>query len=375
MRRLIPFLIIVGALLLAFAGYRLFFAKGQDAPSAAAGPGGPPGGMQPTAVETVRVRMRTLPNQFETVATLRADESIVVRPEVAGRIQKIHFAEGENVAAGALLFALDDALTRSELNEANANLLNSKRAYTRANELAGRQLIAKSALDTTQAELAVNQARVASAQTRLSKTQIRAPFSGVTGLRTVSEGDYVNVAQELVPLVRLDPIELDMRAPEVVLSSLAVGQKLDFGVDAYRDEIFSATVVAISPTVDAGGRSVALRARLENPDRKLRPGMSARARITLATNSRALLVPEQAIWPNGEQKMVYVVTAGVAKLVPVTLGIRQPGLVEVTSGIKDGDEVVVTGQLKLRDGAKVKTQPASDAPPAPADPAAAVSAG
>ncbi len=374
MRRIIPLLIVAGALLLAFAGYRLFFAKQADAPSAAAGQGGPPGGMPPTAVETVRVSLRSLPNQFETVATLRADESILVRPEVAGRIQKIHFAEGGNVAAGALLFTLDDALARADLNEANANLLNSKRAYTRANELAGRQLIAKSALDTTQAELAVNQARAGSAQTRLSKSRIRAPFSGVTGLRTVSEGDYVNVGQELVQLVRLDPIELDMRAPEVVLSSLAVGQKLDFGVDAYRDEIFSATVVAIAPTVDAGGRSVALRARLENPDRKLRPGMSARARITLATNGRALLIPEQAIWPNGEQKMVYIVVAGVAKLVPVTLGIRQPGLVEVTSGIKDGDEVVVTGQLKLRDGATVQTKPASSAPPAPAAPAAAATA-
>lgn len=363
MRRFIPLLVVVGALLLAFAGYRLFFASGGDAPGAGTGPGGPPGGsMPPTAVETIRVRVRSLPNQFETVATLRADESIVVRPEVAGRIQKIHFAEGENVSAGALLFTLDDALTRADLNEANANLQNSKRAYTRANELAGRQLLAKSELDTTQAELAVNQARSASAQTRLSKTQIKAPFSGVTGLRAVSEGDYVNVGQELVQLVRLDPIELDMRAPEVVLSSLAVGQKLDFGVDAYREEIFSATVVAIAPTVDAGGRSVALRARLANPDRKLRPGMSARARITLDTNARALLVPEQAIWPSGEQKMVYVVTGGIAKLVPVTLGIRQPGLVEVTAGIKDGDEVVVTGQLKLRDGANVKTQPASEKP-------------
>ena len=366
MRRFVPFLIVAGALLLAFAGYRFFLAKGGDAAAGGAGTGGPGGAMPPTAVETVRVRSRSLPNQFETVATLRADESIVVRPEIAGRIQKIHFAEGENVAAGVLLFTLDDALSRADLNEANANLQNSKRAYTRANELAGRQLIARSDLDTRQADLAVNQARAASAQTRISKTRIRAPFAGVTGLRNVSEGDYVNVGQDLVQLVRLDPIEIDMRAPEVVLSSLAVGQKLDFGVDSFRDEIFSATVTAIAPTVDAGGRSVALRARLANPERKLRPGMSARACITLDTNARALLVPEQAIWPSGEQKMVYVVVAGVAKLVPVTLGVRQPGLVEVTSGIKEGDEVVVTGQLKLHDGASVKAQPASSPTPVPA---------
>ena len=195
------------------------------------------------------------------------------------------------------------------------------------------------------------------------------PFAGVIGLRNVSAGDYVNVGDELVQLVRLDPIEIDMRAPEVVLSSLSVGQEVEFGVDSFRDERFKATLVAIAPTVDAGGRSVALRARLENPDMKVRPGMSARVRITLSTSAHALLIPEQAIWPNGEQKMVYVVIKGVAKLMPVTLGTRIPGQVEVTSGLKEGDEVVVTGQLKLHDGAQVAAKPAS-ADPAPAATAA-----
>ena len=326
------------------------------------GAGGPPGGgMPPTAVERVRVRTQSLPNQFETVGTLRADESVIVRPEVAGEIEKVHFQEGERVAAGQVLFTLDDALVRADLNEANANLENARRAYKRATELAQKQLIAGADLDTTRAELDVNQARAASARTHLDKTVIRAPFAGVTGLRNVSAGDYVNVGQELVQLVRLDPIELDLRAPEVVLSSLAVGQKVLFGVDAYRDERFEAKVVAIAPTVDAGGRSVALRASLENPDLKLRPGMSARVRITLSTTAKALLVPEQAIWPMGEQKTVFVIQGGKAKQVPVELGTRLPGQVEVTSGLKDGDEVVVTGQLKLQDGAPVQAKPAAPA--------------
>lgn len=334
--------------------------------------GGPPGGgMPPTMVETAKVEMRSLPNQFESIATLRADESIIVRPEIAGRIQEIHFAEGQQVAAGELLFTLDDALTRADLNEADANVKNSKRTYTRAQELAERQLIAKSDLDSSQAVYSVFEARAASARTKLDKTRIRAPFAGVAGLRNVSVGDYVEVGQELVQLVQLDPIMLDLRAPEVVLSSLAVGQKVDFGVDTFRDERFVATVVAIAPTVDAGGRSVALRARLANPDQKLRPGMSARVRITLTTNARALLIPEQAIWPSGEQKMVYKVSDGAAKLVPVTLGSRHPGLVEITSGLKAGDEVVVAGQLKLFDGAKVVAKPAEAAAAAAAKPAAA----
>ena len=365
MRRFLPLLILAGVLLLAFAGYRLMFA-GKGEPGAGGPPGGPPGGMPPTAVETVRVRTQSLPSQFETVATLRADESVMLRPEMAGEIEKIHFTEGQQVAAGALLFTLDDALLRAEVNEATANLQNSQRSARRANELAQAQLIASADLDTKQAELGVNQARAASARTRLDKTRIRAPFAGVIGLRNVSVGDYVNVGQELVQLVRLDPIELDMRVPEVVLSSLAVGQDVLFGVDSFRDERFQAKVVAIAPTVEAGGRSVAVRASLANPDLKLRPGMSARARITLSTSGQALLVPEEAIWPNGEQKAVFVVNQGKASLVPVTLGMRLPGQVEVTSGVKDGDEIVVAGQLKLRDGAPVQAQPASGSPNAPA---------
>ncbi len=365
MRRLTPVLVIVGVLLLAVLAYRFLFAA--DPAAGQAGPGGPPGGgMPPTMVETVRVGMQALPSQFETIGSVRAQESIIVRPEVAGRIEKIHFAEGERVAKGDLMFSLDSALTRADLNEANANLQNTRRAYARAKELADRQLIARADLDTKQAELAVNQARAASASARLDKSQIRAPFSGVTGLRRVSVGDYVETGQELVDLVRLDPIELDLRAPEVVLSTLAVGQSVQFGVASFPKQVFTATVVAIAPTVDAGGRSVALRARLDNPEQQLRPGMSARVRIQLSQSKPALMIPEQAIWPNGEQKMVYVVVDGTAKLVPVELGSRQPGLVEVTSGLKAGDEIVVAGQMKLFDGAKVAAKPPTKATASPA---------
>ena len=348
--------------LLAPAIVLLLAACGSDDPQGAGGP--PGGGMPPTQVETMRVEAKALPSFFETVGTLRADESAVIRPEVEGKITKIHFTEGQPVAAGSLLYSLDAALVQADLNEANANLENSRRALSRANELAGKQLIARSDLDTAKAEFAVNEARAASARTRLSKTQIRAPFAGVTGLRTASEGDYVTVGQALVDLVRLDPMEVDLRLPETVLSSVAVGQRVDLGADSYREEIFSGEVAAIAPTVDAGGRSVSIRARIGNPGGKLKPGMSVRARIVFATKAEALMVPEQAIWPNGEQKMVYVVKGGVAKLVPVTLGVRQPGFVEVLSGLKAGDEVVTAGQQKIFDGAKVATAAPAKAAPA-----------
>lgn len=320
------------------------------------GAGGPPGGgMPPTSVETTRVQSRALASELATVGTLRADESAVIRPEVAGKIEKIHFTEGQRVAAGALLFSLDGALTQADLNEAQANLENSRRANARAGELAGKQLIAGADLDKAKASLAVDQARAESARTRLSKTQIRAPFEGVVGLRNVSAGDYITAGQALVDLVRLDPMEVDFRVPEVQLGKVAVGQKVDLSVDAFPNAKFTGEVVAIAPTVDAGGGSVSLRARVANPDLKLRPGLFARVRIVFGTNAKALMIPEQAIWPSGDQKMVYVVVDGSAKLVPVTLGAREPGLVEVVTGLKAGDEVVTSGQLKLFDGAKVAT--------------------
>jgi membrane fusion protein (multidrug efflux system) len=361
MRRLIPVLVILAAVVLVLFGLKLLLPS-KDAAGGPGGPGGghggPGGGMPPSTVETVRIARQSLPNRFETVASLRADKSIRLRPEVAGQIRAIRFTEGEPVREGQVLFALDDALVAADLNEANANLQNSRRAYARARELSAKQLISHADLDKAQAALAVDQARAASARTHVDKALIRAPFAGVAGLRLVNVGDYVNAGQDLVELVRLDPLELDFRAPEVVLSSLHVGQTVDFGVDSFPSETFKATVVAISPSVDAAGRSVAMRARFANPGQKLRPGMSARLQVVLDTNASALLVPEQAVWPNGEQKMVYTVVDGKAKLVPVTLGLRQPGFVEVTSGLKDGDVVVVSGQLKIGDGAPVNAVPA-----------------
>jgi membrane fusion protein (multidrug efflux system) len=365
MRRFIPVLVILAAVLLLIFGFKALVPSKDGAAGGPGGghggPGGGPGGMPPTAVETVRVTRQMLPNRFETVGTLRADKSIRVRPEVAGQIHTLGFTEGQAVREGQVLFALDDELVRADLNEANANLQNSRRAYARARELSDKQLIARADLDKAQAALAVDQARAASARTHVEKQVVRAPFSGVAGLRLVNAGDYVNAGQDLVELVRLDPLELDLRAPEVVLSTLHVGQTVDFGVDSFPGETFKATLVAIAPSVDAAGRSVALRARFDNPGQKLRPGMSARVQVVLDTNASALLVPEQAIWPNGEQKMVYTVVDGKAKLVPVTLGMRQPGTVEVTSGLKEGDVVVVSGQLKIGDGAPVQAVPAKPA--------------
>jgi membrane fusion protein, multidrug efflux system len=325
--------------------------------------GGPPGGMQ-LPVEAVTIAAEPLDTGLSTVGSLRADESVVVRPEVPGRITRIHFTEGGRVQAGQPLVSLDTATAGAALREAEANLANSRSAAARASELVGQQLIARSDYDNVRAQRAVDEARVASARAAMSKMSLRAPFSGQIGLRSVSVGEYVNAGQDLVTLVRLDPIEVDFSVPETRLGNLRTGQPVRVEVDAFPGEQFGGEVVAIDPVVDPNSRSVKLRAQVANPDHRLRPGQFARVHVQSGGGVQALLVPEQALMQSGEERFVYTVVDGKAKRTVVTTGTRVPGRVEVTAGLSPGDVVITAGQAKpmMSDGMPVMVLPADGEP-------------
>lgn len=327
------------------------------------GPGGPGGGMPPLPVEAVTLKLQPLSGGLQTVGSLRADESVVVRPEVAGRIVRIHFTEGGRVEAGQPLFTLDGSVPQAALNEAMANLENSRRAMERSRQLIDQKLIARSDYDQTLATHAVDQARVESARTTLSKMTLRAPFSGEIGLRQVSVGEFVNVGQDLVTLVRLDPIEVDFSVPESALSKLDRGQKIRITVDAYPGEVFDGEVTAIDPVVDPNSRSARLRARIDNPDGRLRPGQFAQLKLDVGAGTNALMVPEQALMQEGDTRFVYTIVDGKAKKTVVETGTRTPGLVQVTKGLKAGDVVITAGQAKpmMHEGAAVMPLPAEGA--------------
>ncbi len=373
MRASLPFLLAAGLALASGA-----CSRNQADPADA---GGPPGGeMPPMAVEVATVALEPLGSGLQTVGSLRADESVVIRPEVAGRIQRIHFAEGGRVSAGQPLFTLDASIARASVNEASANLDNSRRAAARAGELSKDRLIARADYDRARATLGVDQARVASAQASLAKMTLRAPFSGQIGLREVSVGAYVNAGQDLVTLVRLDPIEVDFHMPEAALPQLSRGQKFSISVDGSPDDRFVGEVVAIDPSIDVNSRSIKLRARIANPDGRLRPGQFARLILQEDANATGLLVPEQALMQAGEERFVYTVVDGVARKTVIKTGARIPGKVQVVEGLKAGDVVITAGQAKpmLREGSKVKSLPTPGATPparAPAkQPAAAAAA-
>ena len=271
-----------------------------------------------------------------------------------GRIEKILFDEGQQVKAGAPLFTLDAAIYQAELKEAEARVHLSEIAYQRAASLLKKRVGSEQERDSTLAQLQVDQAKRALAQTRLNKMRVTAPFTGMAGLRKVSPGDYVTAGQDLVKLTDLSKMKVDFRVPEIYLADIAPNQQLDVQLDAFPGKIFTGTVYAIAPSADNRAHNIELRASIPNEEGRLRPGLFAQIRLVLASDNTSILIPEQAIIPNDGGFFVQRVAAGnTIEMVPVKLGQRRPGEVQISSGINAGDVIVTAGQLKLRPGMPV----------------------
>lgn len=329
-----------------------------------------PGGRTVT-VETTSVRVDTLNIEVSAVGDLRAEEQVIIRPEISGRVVQLNFAEGESVKNGQLLVKLDDAEYQARLRESTATVKLNQQSFNRIQDMYNKKLSSRQAYDDALALLEESRARQVLDQVLLAKMNIHAPFAGTVGLRNISEGAYVQVGSDLITLVKIDTLKLDFNIPERYLPQVKAGQTVHLGVDAYPAQQFSGTIYAINPTLDQSTRTVVLRARLDNAKRQLLPGMFARVNLRLSQRDNALLVPEQAIVPQGNQVYVFRMTDGKAEQVSVTLGLRLTGEVEILSGLQAGDQIITAGQLKIRDGtavqplAQTKTTQASSAISAP----------
>lgn len=305
-------------------------------------------------VEAEKVLLAGFQDDVAAVGSLKSNESVTMRPEIAGRIAAIHLREGATATKGAVLVALDASTQSAELQQAEANRALAQANFKRNEELFQKKFISERARDESAATLKVQDAAVALAQAKYQKTQIRAPFTGVVGIRNVSAGDYVKEGQELINIEDISSLKVDFRLPENLFSRLKIGQSIEVTTDAMADQTFKGVVDAIDPMLDASGRAISLRARLPNTDLKLRPGMFVRVRLAFASERRGLAVPEEALVPAGADNYVFKVTDGKVARVKVNLGQRRQGTVEIVGGLKEGDTVVTAGQLKLHDGTAVK---------------------
>ncbi|MCW2243713.1 efflux RND transporter periplasmic adaptor subunit [Azospirillum canadense] len=323
--------------------------------------GGPPGGMPPMPVEAVPVRVGAVSRTVTAVGSLLSNESVVIRPEVAGKIAEIAFQEGQAVKKGAVLIRLDDSIARATLAQAQASIAFSRAELNRADELFRQKTGPARNKEQAQAKLQADEAAIQLAKAQLEKMTLVAPFDGVLGLRKVSVGDVVAAGKDIVNLEAIDTLKLDFRVPELYLPAVKTGQTLQVAVDAFAGRTFDGKVIAIDPLVDVNGRAVAVRARVANTDGSLRPGLFARVSLTIDTQPNAVLVPEQSIVAFGNKQFVFKVVEGKAVQAPVTLGGRRNAEVEIADGLKPGDMVVTAGQLKIRDGASVAVMNAKPA--------------
>lgn len=335
-----------------FFSHVVFFLCAASVVTSGCGPSAPKqSGPPPVSVEVVRVEVGAVTQTAELVGELFALGMVMIQPETEGIVKTLDFEEGQFVTKGMPLYHLDDAEQRARLHAAQATLALKEAAYKRTKALAAQEASSAANLDRAAAELKVAKADVEFAQLQLNRTVIRAPWSGMIGLSSVFPGQRVEVKTQLVRLDNLAQVQVVCSVPEQALPRVQMNAPMEFRVAAYPGEIFTGTVFFVSPTLDAQTRRLTVKARVENPDGRLRPGMFANINVELGTNEQAILISESAVvydrtgvfvWKvekNGEQNL--------AAKVLVQLGDRQGGRVEILSGLAANDLVVSAGVNKV----------------------------
>jgi membrane fusion protein (multidrug efflux system) len=412
-----------------------------------------PSGAKLVGVEVMPVKKITLRDDAEAVGSLRSRQSVMLRPEVAGRIVSLGFADGARVSTGQLLVQLDDTFQRAEVQQSLAQMSVARANYKRNQDLVAQNFVAQRVLDESAAAMQVADAQLGLSCARLERMRIVSPFNGVVGMRNVNVGDYVKDGADLINLEDIGMLYVDYRLPERYQVQVKPGQVVDIKLDAIANRLFKATVEAVDPLIDANGRSIGVRAVLVNGpgevmapagDRRpasaesvvsavskgnytaapvgratplptpqslgcppsmfehrknaapsggngpLRPGMFARVTAVFSVKPNALVVPEEAIVPQGGKQFVIKAVAPadlpampasaptlpadtklVSQRTEVQLGVRRAGQVEVISGLAEGDVVVVAGQQRLqKDGSPLRLVDMGKASASPASAAA-----
>jgi len=337
------------ALLLGAAGC------GKDAEGAGGAAGG--GGMPAMPVETAEARRDTVIELINATGAMEAMQSILLKPEVDGRITRILVRDGAVVGAGAGLFRIDDAELRAQVDRAEADYDLAAQALERTKTLIAQNASSQADLERAEATARSTRAGLELLRIRLARTTVRAPFAGVVGSRTVSLGDYVTSSSDLISLQTIDPMRAAFDLPERYAEQVQVGQDIEFQVAALPGQTFRGVVDFVDPVVRLPGRSILVKARVPNPRRNLQPGMFVEVRLATDVRPAAVVVPEEAVVGTQMGTSVWVVKDGKVERRAVTLGVRTPGEVEIREGVAAGEAVVVGGQAMLQPGAPVMARP------------------
>ncbi len=311
-----------------------------------------PSAMAPGVV-AAPARVTSFPLAVEALGNASANEAIEIRPLISARLSRVNFQEGEYVEAGAVLAELENIEPLADLAAARATLADSEAQFNRLSQLYKTNVVAQSELQGVTARREADLAAVAAAEARLGYTVISAPFAGNLGLRRVSAGSLVGPETVITTLDDTRSIKLDFDVPEVHIALLRPGLSVTARSAAYPDAVFSGEVTSVDTRVDPVSRTIMVRSQVDNASGQLRAGMFLTVSL-LQQDIQALVIPEQAIVPERSQQFVWRVTkSGLAELREVSTGRRRPGEVEILAGLAPGDQVIVEGTQKARDGQPV----------------------
>lgn len=305
------------------------------------------------AVETEVARLSAIARVAESVGTLIGDESVTLTAKLTEQVSAVYFEGGELVEAGAVLVELIDVEQLALLREAEAKLRETQLQLDRFLTL-GKDIATAAEIDVARARVDANAALLEALRSRINDRTIRAPFKGVLGLRRISVGALLTPGTVIAELDDIDPMKLDFTLPEHYLSQIRIGERVSAASTAWDGEVFSGEVTQIGSRVDPATRAFSVRALIDNSDARLRPGMLMTVRVSLG-ETPGIVVPETALIQVGAQSAVFVVDEdAIARRVSVAIGRRMPGLIEIRSGLSEGDRVVTNGQLTLRPGVAVR---------------------
>jgi len=303
--------------------------------------------------------------RIDAVGTARANEQVTLSAPVTERLVRVAFEDGGYVRAGQTIAVLATGQENAQLSEAQARAREAGQQLQRIETLRRRGFATQSSLDQQMSAAAAARAQAAEARASIGDRVIRAPFSGWASLRNISAGAVVNQGTEIATISDISTIKLDFPVPETLLPAIRPGQTIEAVSAAYPDQPFRGQIATIDPVIDSNTRAATVRARLPNPDRRLKPGML----LTVAIEAQprlSLSVPELAVIGEGDRRFVYTIDEkGQAKRVPVRTGTRMDGRIEILEGLRPGQRVVTEGVVKLSEGMKVRVAGAATATPGP----------
>ncbi|HZG26296.1 MAG TPA: efflux RND transporter periplasmic adaptor subunit [Chitinophagaceae bacterium] len=307
----------------------------------------------PTTVEGFVVRTSTVSNSIEVPGNLMPFESTELHPEVSGRVVLLNVKEGSYVTKGTLLVKLFDGDLQAQLKKLQVQLSISEQTVQRQGELLKISGISQQEYDLSSLNVNNIAADIDVIRTNIQKTEIRAPFNGRLGLRSISMGAYVTPATVIATIQQVSQLKLEFTVPEKYSSSISVGQLVTFTTEGTNKK-FQARVIATEAAVTETSRSLRIRGAVTSKDTDLLPGAFAKVRMDFGKDNKALLVPTQAIIPGSRNKQVIIYRGGIAKFAVVNTGVRDSSNVQVTTGLNAGDTIVITGLLSIKPEGKLK---------------------